>query len=270
MRPAYHLIMCLALGTLLLFNTGCVQHHKHWGEDATPLPGWYAVGQAAKNAFTDPQTWGPLIAAGAIVTLDADDKITDWAVDQDLMFNSTLAASDASDDWLELSEALVYATALATPSGETAGEWLINKGKGLGATYLITKSSFTISDNAKKPFSRERPDGSNDESFPSAHALRASMHAAMAARNVDAMGIHDHAKFFAKGGIYTLAGMTAWARMEANKHHPSDVLVGYAIGRLMGVFLNDAFITPDTDTKIRLNAYGSSNSWRLGVEGNFD
>ncbi len=269
MRRSYTFISALASLSLLMSN-GCVQHHKHWGEDASPLPGWRAVGEAAKNAFSDPQTWGPLIAAGAIVTLDADDKITDWAVDKDLMFDSTRAASDASDDWLDATEALVYATALVTPSGETPGEWLFNKGKGLTATYLITKSSYTISENAKKPFNRERPDGSNDKSFPSAHALRASMHAAIASRNVDAMGIDDTAKLFAKGGFYTLAGMTAWARVEANKHHPSDLLVGYSIGRLFGIFLNDAFITPYTGNKMRLSANAGNGSWRLSMEGNFN
>lgn len=256
--------------TLCLLGTGCASHHKHWGSETSILPGWHAVGQAAKNAISDPQTWVPLIGAGAILTLNADEKITEWAVEKDLMFVSNRAANDASDDWLDVSQALVYATALATPSGEEPEEWLLNKSKGLAATYFISQSAFTISSNAKKPFDRERPDKSNNESFPSSHALRSSMWTAMAARNVDAIGLNNSSKLLLKGSLYTLSGMTAWARIEANKHHPSDVLVGYSVGRFFGIFLNDAFITPANKNRMRIRAYANEEAWRLGVEGRFD
>ena len=36
---------------------------------------------------------------------------------------------------------------------------------------------------------------------------------------------------------------TGWARVEAEKHYPSDVLAGYAIGHFIARFMYHAFLT---------------------------
>lgn len=41
-----------------------------------------------------------------------------------------------------------------------------------------------------------------------------------------------------------IAALTAWARIEAGEHYPSDVLVGWALGHIFG-HLGKAFIVPD-------------------------
>ncbi|MEJ2698889.1 MAG: phosphatase PAP2 family protein [Desulfuromonadales bacterium] len=45
-------------------------------------------------------------------------------------------------------------------------------------------------------------------------------------------------------GLGTLTAATAWARVEAKKHYPSDVLAGIAIGHFFGAFISDAFLGP--------------------------
>ena len=40
--------------------------------------------------------------------------------------------------------------------------------------------------------------------------------------------------------LCTLGG---WGRVEAGAHYPSDVLVGFALGHFIGVFVNDARVT---------------------------
>jgi len=42
-------------------------------------------------------------------------------------------------------------------------------------------------------------------------------------------------------GLASLTTGTAWARVEAGKHFPSDVLAGMALGHLIGAFINDVF-----------------------------
>jgi len=72
---------------------------------------------------------------------------------------------------------------------------------------------------------RERPDSSNNQSFPSGHTSSAFGTATVLERH-----------FGPKAGIpaYGFATYVALARMSANKHHLSDVLMGAAIGVAAG------------------------------------
>ena len=47
-----------------------------------------------------------------------------------------------------------------------------------------------------------------------------------------------------KVGFYGMAGGTAWARVEAEKHHATDVLVGYALGHFVARCMHNAFLQP--------------------------
>jgi len=48
-----------------------------------------------------------------------------------------------------------------------------------------------------------------------------------------------------KMGVAGIAAGTAWATIEANRHYPSDVLSGYALGHFLSAFINDAFLGID-------------------------
>lgn len=47
-----------------------------------------------------------------------------------------------------------------------------------------------------------------------------------------------------KTRVGTLAVGTAWARVEADVHYPSDVLTGLALGHFIAAFFNEAFLMP--------------------------
>ena len=56
------------------------------------------------------------------------------------------------------------------------------------------------------------------------------------------MRIADPAKTAAHIGLFTVEAGTAWGRVEADRHYPSDVLVGMAIGHFIAEFFDYAFL----------------------------
>ncbi len=53
-------------------------------------------------------------------------------------------------------------------------------------------------------------------------------------------------------GLGTLTAATAWARVEAHQHYPSDVLAGMALGHFFGAFFTGAFLGLDDPRVHRL------------------
>jgi membrane-associated phospholipid phosphatase len=68
---------------------------------------------------------------------------------------------------------------------------------------------------------RERPDGSNTQSFPSGHASSAFATATV---------LHRHYGWKIGAPAYALGGYVALARMSWNKHHATDVVMGAGFG----------------------------------------
>ena len=77
----------------------------------------------------------------------------------------------------------------------------------------------------KATFSRMRPDGSNDVSFPSGHTSMSFMWATVLARN-----------YGLKVGVpaYAVAGYVGASRLQKNAHHMSDIVAGATIGYIVG------------------------------------
>jgi membrane-associated phospholipid phosphatase len=96
----------------------------------------------------------------------------------------------------------------------------------------------------KQNTDRSRPSGGHG-SFPSAHASGAAQYSAFAAANMEAWGWSQGAVAASNIGLGAITAATAWARVEANFHYPSDVLAGVAIGHFFGVFFTDAFLGLD-------------------------
>ncbi len=131
-----------------------------------------------------------------------------------LAFVVTTAVAD--DDFTRAGDVLATAlplTALTAtftlddPDGRNAllGAYTVT----LGSTYLL-----------KHTVSRERPDGSNSLSFPSAHTSSAFAGAGFLQR-----------RYGWEVGLpaYIGAGYVGWSRVYADKHHVSDVLAGAAL-----------------------------------------
>jgi membrane-associated phospholipid phosphatase len=77
---------------------------------------------------------------------------------------------------------------------------------------------------------RERPNRSNDQSFPSGHAASAFALAAV-------MASEYHDKPLVVVGGYGFATAVSLARVGGLNHFPSDVLVGAVIGELIGRYV---------------------------------
>jgi len=91
----------------------------------------------------------------------------------------------------------------------------------IGATYLVTRG-------LKHVISEERPDESNDKSFPSGHTSQSFAAAAtMYKRHGWEVGLPAHA----------VAAFVGVARVKADKHFVHDVIAGAAIGEAAGWLL---------------------------------
>ena len=98
---------------------------------------------------------------------------------------------------------------------------------------------------------RERPDDSDRQSFPSAHSAGAFAFASVGRRNLDAIEMDGSVRTALDAGFTSLGVATAWARVEAEKHYPTDVLAGAALGNFVTAVLCDAFLGLDAASSVR-------------------
>lgn len=231
--------------TLLLCSCGTLPNGRGWGQDATIKPGWEAVRESAVRAVKSPYTWAPLAGALLLQIDNWDEDISDWAADKTPLFGSQNSARDASDTLRTLSVAAMIVTTLATPGGDSSNDWLAAKGKGFTVAAAANLLNGGVTTGLKNWTDRTRPDGSSDKSLPSGHSSVAAVNATLAARNLQSIDMGANYRRAMSIGFGVFAGGAAWARVEANVHFPSDVLVGAAIGHFMAAFINDAFMGLD-------------------------
>jgi len=250
----------------ILAGCGTLPNGRRWGQDATFCPGWQLVGMAARHAAFSSETWAPAAAALVLQIDDWDEEISEWAVDNTPIFGSPQDAEDASDYLRDATGVTYLITALATPSGEDPKPWSVGKLKGLtvGVTAVLLTDGTT--ELVKEATDRTRPDGSDDESFPSGHTSSASAFATLANRNLQSLSLSKRNRTLLSIGFTTLAAATGWARVEAGRHFPSDVLAGYALGHFISAFFNDAFLGLEQNEGPRLTIEPSKNSLIVGID----
>lgn len=227
-RPILGLLVALAI-------CGCAGHgNADWG------PRWPTagdLGDAAVTAARSPATWVPLAGAAVLAIGDLDQDLSSWAADEQPLFGDHAKAR--SDDLRSAAYAAWLITALAAPSdnlADKAGGLLLD-----GSALLLER---TVTDGLKDWVGRERPDGSNRRSFPSGHASSASAATTLARHNLDYLDLVPWLDTSLRAGLFGIAGATGWARVEAEKHYVSDVLVGNALGQFVATFMHEAFMTP--------------------------
>lgn len=215
------------------------------------------LGEAALSAAKSPRTWVPLAGAAVLSMGDLDDSVSDWAADERPLFGGSAAA--VSDDLRNAAVAGFFVTALATPADK--GRWQRIR---WGVTALYAQGG--VVEGLKDVVGRQRPDGSGDRSFPSGHAGMASSAAALGQRNLRALALAPRWRHAAALSFDALAMGTAWARMEAEKHHAADVLAGYAIGHFVAAFVAEAFIEPGLPAaELSFQGFGNGGALRLTV-----
>lgn len=227
---------------------------SRWGADATLAPGWERVGSSAARAARSPWVWAPL-AGAAVLQIDSwDEEVADWATDESPVFGSVQNAEDWSDGLRDAS-VLAYATSvLAAPSGDFDGDWVAAKARGAAVGVGAFAATAGITSGLKSVASRERPNGADDESFPSGHASTAAVFGTLTVRNLQGIEMSSPLRTTFEIGAGAITGGTAWARVEAGAHYPSDVLVGVALGNFMGAFFTDAFLGLEPAEKFSFSA----------------
>lgn len=254
----------------LLFSTFCgcstFDNGRGWGEDATFFPGWDKAGKSAYNALVSPLTWIP-IAGAAVVQIDNwDHKIATWASDKTPVFGSQASANDWSEYLVYTSGALYVTTALLTPGRELSDEWIKDKTKEFIVGGAALGLSVGVVQITNKIVDRKCPDGAK-YCFPSGHATAPAALSTLAAKNIATMQLSKSAEIVSDIGLGGIAVGTAWARIEAKKHYPSDVLIGMAIGHFISAFVYDAFLGLDSSQNITPDAEVSRNGFIVSIKG---
>lgn len=120
--------------------------------------------------------------------------------------------------WGHVSDALAIGLPLAAAGNAFA------KGdttEGIKELTYTLGSTFVAAEALKSLIHEKRPDGSGNDSFPSGHTAIAFA----AARFFDKRYAPD-----ASPVLYAAAGLTALARVKADKHYTKDVLAGAGLG----------------------------------------
>lgn len=137
---------------------------------------------------------------------------------------ATPAWADSRDDWATASDitrdALVVA-ALGVPIAKGDTQGAIQAGGSMAVTGGITWL-------LKSSIHEQRPDGSDDKSFPSGHtSVSFAAAATLQNRYGWKIGVPAHAA----------AAFVGLARVEADRHYWHDVLAGAALGEITGLLL---------------------------------
>jgi hypothetical protein len=241
-------IILLPALALTLAGCGTLPSGRGWGEDATWRPGWERVHDSALNAARDPWVWAPLAGAAVLQIDDLDERTADWAREHTPIFGSQENAEQWSDDLRTASAWAHYITIAATPSGDDFGDWFANKAKGALVSVAAVSGTVAVTRSLKKTVGRTRPNGADDESFPSGHTSSSAVHTRLASRNLRSIEMSDGARRTLDIGLYALTVGTSWSRIEAGWHFPADTLVAMALGNFMASLINDAFLGLDSDS----------------------
>lgn len=222
MNKYIHLMLLLILFVFCHGGQLCAQ--KTVGTDSLKIPT-----KSEKRAIFRKSLIAPaaLFLAGGLAATDnnfwSDDAWADARNEKMLDFHTNV------DDWLMFVPMLsVYGLNLAGVQGRNSfGD----------RTAILLKAellSFAIITPMKMLISTPRPDGSNNESFPSGHTAQAFIGATFLHRE------YGHLSAWYSIGGYVIASSVGMLRIMNNKHYLSDVLVGAGIGVLT---TNIAYLT---------------------------
>lgn len=143
---------------------------------------------------------------------------------------------------------VMVAAALGVPAVQ--GDW---QGDLQAGGSILLGSGIAL--GLKEVFPEERPDHSDDKSFPSGHAATSFAAAATL-----------EARYGWKVGLpaFALASFVATARVEARKHHWYDVVAGAGVGTGSGFLL-----THRRDDGVRLVPWGDTHGGGIAIGARF-
>lgn len=219
-----------------------------WGRDAL----WPIKGSKIKEAFvknaTSPHVWVPLIGAGAVHWAGYDKKISKSQVQEKAVFTTPKNTSYWSDHLNNILLMEMYASIMFTssmPEDDSLAKWAWAKTKGGLVTNLASSSSRAGRDVLARWFKRERPNKIDNLSFPSGHSAEAGSRNMLISKNLDNTDMNPYLRTGIKIVNTGMASGTLWARLEGERHYPSDILTGYAVGSFIAGFVFDSLMNLD-------------------------
>ena len=166
----------------------------------------------------DSDSLAPLLVGGAAVGIGLllDDEVRDAIADEED------ALAGFAEDYLGPAGLGVVTLGLVVGGRFSENSRFRDMSYDLGVAAVVNLGYTAV---LKAVVSRERPNGSNDRSFPSGHTSNAFVLASVA-----------DAHYGKNVGIpaYLLASLVGVSRLRSNAHWLSDVLAGAALGHIVG------------------------------------
>ena len=147
-----------------------------------------------------------------------------------LLSGSALAATPAyAKSDIETAGDIIAVTIPAIAYGST---YYMDDPEGRQQFYRSFATNAVATYGLKKAIDKDRPDHSDDDSFPSGHTSIAFQGASF---------IHKRYGLEYSIPAYVSATFVGYSRIEADKHHTSDVLAGAALGVASSMFLTKSY-----------------------------
>ena len=147
-----------------------------------------------------------------------------------LLSGSALAATPAyAKSDIETAGDIIAVTIPAIAYGST---YYMDDPEGRQQFYKSFATNAVATYGLKKAIDKDRPDHSDDDSFPSGHTSIAFQGASF---------IHKRYGLEYSIPAYVGAIFVGYSRIEADKHHTSDVLAGAALGVASSMFLTKSY-----------------------------
>ncbi|MDH3672299.1 MAG: phosphatase PAP2 family protein [Gammaproteobacteria bacterium] len=232
----------IVLGVLVLSASGCAT----WSDRPQAGPNasrFQRIRLAAVNAARDPATWIPAAGAVAFRMGDLDERVSDWAYEHTPIFGSPEDANQASTDLRAVACAAAILTPLSIPPPADSARAGMTKTQGVSGGLAATLTNSALVGFMKKETDETRPNGGHS-SFPSSHTSQAFACAISASRSLESVPMSAGMRKALRINLTAVAAATAWGRIEAYHHYPSDTLAGAALGNFLANFIFDAFLKP--------------------------
>ncbi|WP_019673937.1 phosphatase PAP2 family protein [Psychrobacter lutiphocae] len=145
---------------------------------------------------------------------------------------------------------------VAIPALAYGSTFYMDDAEGRNQFYKSFATNAVATYGLKKAIDRERPDHSDNDSFPSAHTSIAFQGASF---------IHKRYGFEYSIPAYVGATFVGYSRIDADKHHTTDVLAGAALGVASSMLLTKSYY----DDTLHISANLAPESYQLAVHYRF-
>lgn len=207
------------------------------------MPGGDGWRESAVRSLKAPAVWVPAVAAVAVH--GADREISDSATRGTKVFGTTDDAEHFSDQGRDaLFGFALLSSAVRVADDDEPAQQLQRQALALS---FSAAGSLGTTVWLKDSVQRARPTGDGDDSFPSGHTAAAFLYAGHASSNFREIEWLDDQQWAVDTLLYGSAAGVAWARIEAGKHFPSDVLAGAALSNYFTRWARYLWLKEDND-----------------------